>query len=167
MIAQLPRVALAFALLCAAIAGAGVAAPAQHDAYLPLVAAPVADPDLAAIAVSAAGLWYPSEADAPLEPFVARAPTPADACAAEIAPGEPVEVGDAGLALAGPAQTAPWMSDAQRGMAARFAALRAEIDARLSGAISCQVGRIRVRVLILGVAPSGLVVGLRTVVTRT
>ncbi len=36
MIAQLPRVALAFALLCATIAGADVAAPAQHSASLSL-----------------------------------------------------------------------------------------------------------------------------------
>ncbi|MBX0331586.1 nuclease A inhibitor family protein, partial [Oscillochloris sp. ZM17-4] len=61
----------------------------------------------------------------------------------------------------------PWMSAAELEAADRFAALRAEVEARLTGAISCRAGRVRVRVLILGVSSRGLVVGLRTVAVES
>jgi hypothetical protein len=167
MSARLARAALALALLATAIPAAH-AAPAPHPLYLPLVATPATDPDLAAITAAAAGLLYPSEADAPLEPLVAPAgSSPAAACAAEAAPGEPLELGDVARALAGPATAQPWMSAEELSSAARFAALRDMIESRLTGTISCRVGRVRVRVLILGVAPSGLLVGLRTVAIQT
>jgi hypothetical protein len=170
MLARLTRACLLVTLLLAALAAPAGAAqpPAQHHAYLPLVAAAPADPDLAAITAAAAGLLYPSETDAPLDPFVAPAGlAPAEVCAAEAAPGESVEVADVGRALAGPATARPWMSAAELETAARFAALQGEIESRLTGAISCRIGYIRVRVLILGIAPSGLVVGLRTVSVET
>ncbi|NTU83338.1 MAG: hypothetical protein HGA45_28880 [Chloroflexales bacterium] len=120
------------------------------------------------MAAVAAGLRYPSESDAPLVPFVAPAGlAPADACAAAAQPGEAVDVADLGRALDGPATARPWMSAAELEAAARFAALRGEVESRLTGEISCRVGRIQVRVLILGAAPSGLVVGLRTVAVET
>jgi hypothetical protein len=59
------------------------------------------------------------------------------------------------------------MSAEELATAVRFASLQQEIESRLTGTISCRVGRVQVRVLILGTAPSGLVVGLRTVSVET
>lgn len=164
-----PHHAAALALACAALAWTAIAAPSgQATVFLPRVTAPERDPDLAAIALAAEGLLYPSETDAPFVPLALPAGmTPAEACAAEAAPEEPVEVGDVGRVLDGPARRQPWMSPQELATAARFATLRDTITARLDGPLSCRVGRISIRVLILGVAPSGAVVGLRTLAVET
>jgi hypothetical protein len=157
----------ALAALALAAPGAAPAAEAPARVFLPLVAAP-ADPDLAALSDAAQGLLYPSESDAPLLPFAAppSAASPASACAA-LAAGRPAQLGDAAAFLAGPARPQPWMSPAQLGAAARFAALRELFLARLADPVACRVGGVEADVFLLGVSSRGAVVGLRTLVVET
>lgn len=161
----------ALALACAvALSGAvRAASPAPARVYLPQLAAPGADPDLAALAEAAHGLLYLSEADAPLTPLTAppeAGASPLAACDA-LAGDTPLRMLDPAAFLGAPARTEPWMTPEQLAAAARFAELRAVFLARLADPVACRVGDARADVYLLGVSSHGIVVGLRTLVVET
>jgi hypothetical protein len=125
----------------------------------------------AALVAAASGLLVPSESDSPLTLFRhdgAAPPTPATMLAQlGLPPTTPVETRTLDEFFAPLTAVAEWMDDAQRGQAARFAELRAQILARLSDIVVYRFGRVRVTVLIVGRAPAGDIVGLTATLIET
>ncbi|NCC31478.1 MAG: hypothetical protein EOM24_05550 [Chloroflexia bacterium] len=142
---------------------------APSRVFLPLIRRPYANPDLAALAQAAEGLLYPSEIDAPLDPFVPPASfglPPSQVCLT-LANGAPMRMLDADAFLAAPARAEPWMSPEQRAQAARFATLREVFRQRLANPVACRIGGYQADVFLLGISATGQIVGLHTVVVET
>ncbi|PDV99769.1 nuclease A inhibitor family protein [Candidatus Chloroploca asiatica] len=142
---------------------------APSQVFLPLIRRPYPHPDLAALAQAAEGLLYPSEIDAPLDPFVPPAYsglTPSQVCHT-LADGAPMRMLDADAFLAAPARAEPWMSPEQRAQAARFATLREVFRQRLANPVACRIGGYQADVFLLGISSTGQIVGLHTVVVET
>ncbi|WP_129670662.1 nuclease A inhibitor family protein [Candidatus Chloroploca sp. Khr17] len=142
---------------------------APSQAFLPLIRSPYPNPDLAALAQAAEGLLYPSEIDAPLDPFAPPAYfglAPSQVCLA-LADGAPMRLLDADAFLAAPARAEPWMSPEQLAQAARFATLREVFRQRLANPVACRIGGYQADVFLLGISSTGHIVGLHTVVVET
>ncbi len=130
-----------------------------------------ADDTLAEIAAAADGLLVPSESDYPLEPFrwQGEGPLTPDSLRAhlELPPDAPVETRTLDAFFGPLARVADWMDEEQREQAARFAALRDLIAARLRDVAVYYAGRVQVTVVIAGQDPAGATVGLRTTLIQT
>ncbi|HWQ15685.1 MAG TPA: nuclease A inhibitor family protein, partial [Roseiflexaceae bacterium] len=158
------------------VAGIGEKALAALRAAIPApdrapTAAPAPGGALAAIAAAAQGLLVPSESDYPLVPFrwEGQAPLTPAALLAHLGlpPDTPVETRTLEAFFDPLARTADWMDEGQRAQAARFAALRDLIAARLRDVVVYRVGRVRITVLIAGQDAAGATVGLRTTLIET
>jgi Nuclease A inhibitor-like protein len=106
------------------------------------------------------GLLYPSESDEPFEPFIWKSTTndPAKEVAAHSAPGAKIReqsVDDFFAALVTSED------------AARYAALRRELESRLKGLRVFRVGEIEVAVYLIGKVPTGVWAGVRTTSVET
>ena len=113
----------------------------------------------------------PSESDYPLEPFrwQGEGPLTPDSLRAhlELPPDAPVETRTLDAFFGPLARVADWMDEEQREQAARFAALRDLIAARLRDVAVYYAGRVQVTVVIAGQDPAGATVGLRTTLIQT
>lgn len=165
----MPRAVIAALLALLTLAAAAAAPPPSPTVvFLPLAAAPIAgDPALDAIRSSLAGLLYPSETDAPIELAAWPAgPSPDQLCAA-LGAAAGYELRDGASFFAGPARTSPWPDPAEQERAARFRELQRQVEAHLRGLRVCRVGRVRIDLYLIGVAPGGALAGLRTFVVET
>jgi hypothetical protein len=121
-----------------------------------------ADPVLDALQKTTKGLLFPSETDAPIEPFVwptgPRYPTEESvrACA-KVADETPIEQ----VALATLTRTIPEESREE------FAPLLAALDEHLSGVKVFKVGEINMDVYIVGRTDDGRFAGVKTKVVET
>jgi hypothetical protein len=126
---------------------------------------------LAAITAAADGLLVVSESDHPLTPF--RWPGPGPLTPASLLshlglpPDTPAEARSLDAFLGPMAAQQDWFDDAQRAAAARFAALRDLIAARLTDVRVYRLGRIQITAIIVGVDAAGETVGLRTTLIET
>lgn len=132
--------------------------------------APSSD-DLADLTAAAAGLLVMSESDYPLTPFRWPGPGPLtpQALLAHLGlpPDTPVETRSLDDFLGPMATEQDWFDDAQRAAAARFAALRDLIAARLADAVVYRLGRIQITAIIAGADAAGNTVGLQTTLIET
>lgn len=133
--------------------------------------APESSDALAAIAAAAEGLLMPSESDYPFEPFRWDGPTPLtpEALRAhlDLPPDAPIETRDAMALLDQLAAEQDWFGAEERTVAARFAALRDTIAAKLTDVVLYRIGTTRITLIIAGRDPGGDLVGLRTMVVET
>jgi hypothetical protein len=129
-----------------------------------------ADSILDELTAAASGLLVMSETDAPLTPYTwpgADMPAPADLPPAlNMPPDTLVTTLSVTDFFAPQAATYEWHEAAERERAARFAALRDLVLARLETPLVYRVGVIEITVLILGRAGDS-VIGLRTLVVET
>jgi hypothetical protein len=130
-----------------------------------------ADTALAELTAAADGLLVPSESDYPFVPFRWEGSGPLTPVALlahlELPPDTPVETRAPETFFAPLTRIAEWMDEAQRAQAARFAALRDLIVARLRNAAVYRVGRVRITVVIAGQDAADTIVGLRTTLIET
>lgn len=126
---------------------------------------------LAALVEAAGGLLMPSETDAPFTPvhWAGAWPLSPERVRARLGlpPATPVERRPVARLFAALTRVYDPGDAAAEARAARFAALRREVEGRLHDPAVYRVGSIKIDVLILGRAPSGAAIGLRTTVVET
>jgi hypothetical protein len=119
----------------------------------------MADDVLKILKKASAGLTYPSETDAPFEPFVWEGKgTARDQVAARAGKGKPIEE----VAIDAFFKELEESDDAER-----FKQLRKVLEEQLQGLKVFRVGKIRIDVYLIGQAKSGKWAGLHTVSVET
>jgi hypothetical protein len=119
------------------------------------------------------GLLYMSESDRPLEPawWASQATGAIDAEAVRALAGldasAVLEVRDYDAWFDKVAVAQDWMDDGQKAAAARYAQLRAFLDARLTQRTVVRAGTVEVRVFVVGRDACGHVAGFSTVAIET
>jgi len=118
---------------------------------------------LQSLAQATSDLLYPSETDAPVEPyrFGDEAPTPRTLLGAlELAPDTPVEEASASSFFEG-------LVEGDDESAARFRELQAILDRELTDLRSYRAGKVDIDAIVLGRDASGAWIGVRTKIVET
>lgn len=124
------------------------------------------------IQTSSSGLLWPSETDAPITPWSAavdgeNSDEAVLRAALSLGQGTEIEASSGVDTLARLGLDSAGMSAEERASAARFRGLRAVLEANLSGLTTFRVGRVSVRIFIVGRSRCGELVGIETLAVET